>query len=162
MKRLTTVVIALACGVGAVWADTDPIAQRRALMKNDGMAAKKLFDMSKGAAPFDLATVQALLKTLAEGATKTPALFPDNSVHSSQVVADFEVVMESHDSALHFIATELELIATQTPYPQPEGVDWEKVRPDQFADIPFLGALRQTIERSKRTRRASSTADRYD
>jgi cytochrome c556 len=48
MKRLTTVVIALACGVGAVWADTDPIAQRRALMKSDGMAAKKLFDMSKG------------------------------------------------------------------------------------------------------------------
>jgi cytochrome c556 len=79
MKRLTTVVIALACGVGAVWADTDPIAQRRALMKSDGMAAKKLFDMSKGTAPFDLATVQASLKTLAEGATKTPALFPDNS-----------------------------------------------------------------------------------
>ena len=48
MKRLTTVVIALACGVGAVWADTDPIAERRALMKNDGMAAKKMFDMSKG------------------------------------------------------------------------------------------------------------------
>jgi cytochrome c556 len=79
MKRLTTVVIALACGVGAVWADTDPIAERRALMKNDGMAAKKMFDMSKGAAPFDLATVQASLKTLAEGATKSPALFPDTS-----------------------------------------------------------------------------------
>jgi cytochrome c556 len=79
MKRLTTVVIALACGVGAVWADADPIAERRALMKNDGMAAKKMFDMSKGAAPFDLATVQASLKTLAEGATKSPALFPDTS-----------------------------------------------------------------------------------
>ncbi len=79
MKRLTTVVIVLACGAGAVWADTDPIAQRRALMKNDGIAAKKMFDMSKGAAPFDLAVVQASLKTLAEGATKTPTLFPDNS-----------------------------------------------------------------------------------
>ena len=59
--------------------------------------------------------------------------------------------MESHDSALHFIATELELIATRTPYPQPEGVDWDKVRPDQFTDIPFLSALRHTIERRKRT-----------
>ena len=59
--------------------------------------------------------------------------------------------MESHDSALHFIATELELIATQTPYPQPEGVAWDKVRPDQFADIPFLSALRQSIESRKRT-----------
>ena len=79
MKRMTTVVILLACGAGAVWADTDPIAQRRALMKNDGIAAKKLFDMAKGAAPFDLAVAQASLETLAEGATKTPALFPDNS-----------------------------------------------------------------------------------
>ena len=72
-------------------------------------------------------------------------------MHSSQVVANSEVVMESHDSALHFIATELELIATRTPHPQPEGVDWDKVRPDQFTDIPFLSALRQTIERRKRT-----------
>ena len=79
MKRLTTVVIALACGIGAVWADTDPIAERRALMKNDGMAAKKMFDMSKGTAPFDLATVQDSLKTLAKRRGKGPALFPDNS-----------------------------------------------------------------------------------
>ena len=57
--------------------------------------------------------------------------------------------MESHDLALHFIATELELIATRTEHPQPNGVDWDKVRPDQFADIPFLSALRDTIERRK-------------
>ena len=61
--------------------------------------------------------------------------------------------MESHDSALHFIATELELIVTETQHPQPNGVDWNKVRPDQFADIPFLSALRDTIERRKRPRR---------
>jgi len=79
MKHSVIVAIALACGVGAVLADTDPIAERRALMKNDGIAAKKMFDMSKGAIPFDLATVQESLKTLAVGATKTPALFPDNS-----------------------------------------------------------------------------------
>ena len=53
--------------------------------------------------------------------------------------------MESHDSALHYIATELELIATRTEHPQPKGVDWDKVRPDQFADIPFLSALRDAI-----------------
>jgi len=79
MKRLTTLVIVLACGVSAVWAQTDPIAERRALMKHDGEAAKKLFDMSKGKIPFDLATVKASLKTLNEGATKTAKLFPDNS-----------------------------------------------------------------------------------
>ena len=71
MKRLMTLVIVLACGVTAVLADTDPIAERRALMKHDGEAAKKLFDMSKGKIPFDLATVKASLKTLNEGATKS-------------------------------------------------------------------------------------------
>ena len=55
------------------------------------------------------------------------------------------------NSALHFIATELELIATRTEHPQPDGVDWDKVRPDQFADIPFLSALREEIERRKRS-----------
>jgi cytochrome c556 len=60
-------------------ADTDPIAERRALMKHDGEAAKTLFDMSKGKIPFDLATVKASLATLNEGATKSAALFPDNS-----------------------------------------------------------------------------------
>jgi hypothetical protein len=52
---------------------------------------------------------------------------------------------------LHTITTELELIATRTEHPQPSGVDWGKVRPDQFADIPFLSALRDTIERRRRT-----------
>jgi len=79
MKRLVTVVLALACGLGAVWAATDPIAERRALMKHDGEAAKKLFDMSKGSIPFDLAAVKESLATLNDGATKSPALFPDNS-----------------------------------------------------------------------------------
>jgi cytochrome c556 len=79
MNRLVTVVLALACGLGAVLAASDPIAERRALMKNDGMAAKKMFDMSKGTIPFDLPTVQASLKTLAIAAAQEPALFPDNS-----------------------------------------------------------------------------------
>ena len=79
MKRLVTAVILMACGAGAVWADADSITQRRALMKEDGAAAKKLFDMSKGEAPFDLAVVQASLKSMANAAAKSPALFPDDS-----------------------------------------------------------------------------------
>src|SRR5258708_25930198 len=79
MKRLVAVAMALACGVTAVLADTDPIAERRALMKHDGEAAKTLFGMSKGKIPFDLTTVKDSLKTLDEGATKSAALFPDTS-----------------------------------------------------------------------------------
>ena len=93
----------------------------------------------KGAGFADLE--QGIFRELGLVSPSTP--IATMAVHSSQIVADSEVVMESRDSALHFIATELELIATQTPYPQPEGVAWDKVRPDQFADIPFLRALRQ-------------------
>jgi 5-formyltetrahydrofolate cyclo-ligase len=99
----------------------------------------------KGAGFADLE--QGVFRELGLVAPTTPIA---TTVHSSQIVADAEVVMESHDSALHFIATEHELIVTGTPYRQPEGVDWDKVRPDQFTDIPFLGALRQTIERRRR------------
>jgi cytochrome c556 len=78
MKRLVIMPIVLALGVSGVLA-ADVIAQRRALMHDDGIAAKKLFDMAKGTAPFDLAVAQASLKTLANGAEKTPLLFPDDS-----------------------------------------------------------------------------------
>jgi cytochrome c556 len=79
MKRLVAVAIALASGITAVSADSDAISERRALMKHDGAAAKKLFDMAKGNTPFDLATVKESLATLDEGATKSAALFPDDS-----------------------------------------------------------------------------------
>ena len=79
MKRLATVTIILACWIGGAWAAADAIAQRRALMHDDGIAAKKLFDMSKGTVPFDLTSAQASLKTLANGAEKSPSLFPDDS-----------------------------------------------------------------------------------
>jgi 5-formyltetrahydrofolate cyclo-ligase len=101
----------------------------------------------KGAGFADLE--QGLFRELGLVSASTPIA---TTVHSTQVVDDSAVVMESHDSALHYIATELELIATRTPYPQPQGVDWDKVRPDQFADIPFLSALREEIERRKLTR----------
>jgi 5-formyltetrahydrofolate cyclo-ligase len=71
------------------------------------------------------------------------------TVHSTQVVEDAAVIMESHDSALRYIATENELIETGATHSPPRGVDWAKVRPDQFADIPFLAALRASLEARK-------------
>ena len=101
----------------------------------------------KGAGFADLE--QGIFRELGKATDKTPIA---TCVHSSQVVAENRVVMETHDSALNFIATELELIDTETPYPQPVGVAWEKIRPDQFADIPFLNAIRATIEARKGAR----------
>jgi 5-formyltetrahydrofolate cyclo-ligase len=71
------------------------------------------------------------------------------TVHSLQVVEEAAVVMESHDSALHYIATPDERIEVRALRPQPTGVDWTKVRPDQFEDIPFLAALKSRIEARK-------------
>jgi cytochrome c556 len=113
MRRLVTVVIALACGIVAVWADTDPIAERRALMKNDGMAAKKMFDMSKGAAPFDLATVQDSLKTLAIAAEKEPTLFPDNSQTGGGTAALPAIWQKKADFNARFVKFAKDVAAAQ-------------------------------------------------
>lgn len=78
MRRALIIAVIFSCGVGAVLADADVIAQRQALMKANGKAAKAMADMLKGA-PFDLAAVQAGFKTFADAATKAPALFPDDS-----------------------------------------------------------------------------------
>jgi cytochrome c556 len=79
MKRLVAVALLVSCGAGVVWADTDVIAQRRQLMKNDGAAAMKLNQMANGKIPFNLAVAQDSLKTLSIAAEKEPALFPENS-----------------------------------------------------------------------------------
>ena len=78
MKRALIVATILFAGAGAVLADADAIAQRRALMKSNGEAAKTLAGMLKGA-PFDLAAAQASLKTFADVGTKMPSLFPEDS-----------------------------------------------------------------------------------
>lgn len=95
----------------------------------------------KGAGFADLE--QGVFRELGKVSATTPIA---TCVHSSQVVDDDRVVMEGHDSALNYIAAELELIRTNTPYPQPKGMAWEKIRPDQFAEIPFLQDLRRAIE----------------
>jgi len=71
-------------------------------------------------------------------------------VHSLQLVADARVVIEPHDNALNFIATEAELIRTGAKQSERGGVDWPLVRPDQFADIPFLSELRASLEARKK------------
>jgi 5-formyltetrahydrofolate cyclo-ligase len=101
----------------------------------------------KGAGFADLE--QGIFRELGKVTAKTPIA---TTVHSLQLVEDSRVVMEAHDSALDFIATEAELIRTDTRHPQPEGVAWDKIRPDQFADIPFLRAVRATIETRRKTK----------
>lgn len=68
------------------------------------------------------------------------------TVHDIQVVDDARIVMLGHDQPLDFIATPTRLIETSTLYPDPTGVAWDFVQPDQYAGIPFLRQLRDRIE----------------
>ncbi|MEJ1161638.1 5-formyltetrahydrofolate cyclo-ligase [Prosthecomicrobium sp. N25] len=68
------------------------------------------------------------------------------TVHGLQVVDRERLIMQAHDSALHYVATPDALIETRTTHRQPLGVDWDRVQPDQYAGIPFLRELRAEIE----------------
>lgn len=77
---------------------------------------------------------------------KVPATTPIvTTVHSSQVVDNDRIVMLKHDSALHWIITEKEVIETHSPYPQPKGVAWDVLQEDQLEDIPFLKRLKADL-----------------
>jgi 5-formyltetrahydrofolate cyclo-ligase len=68
------------------------------------------------------------------------------TVHGLQLVDDARLPMQRHDSPLDWIITPDEVIETHTPYPQPGGVDWDAVQPDQYQSIPALRALRPPPE----------------
>jgi 5-formyltetrahydrofolate cyclo-ligase len=95
----------------------------------------------KGAGFADLE--HGIFRALGITDAKTPIA---TTVHSCQLVETSKVALEPHDTALIYVATETELIATDATQ-GPGGVDWAKIRPDQFADIPFLRDLRQRMER---------------
>ena len=94
----------------------------------------------KGAGFADLET--AIFRELGAMDAHTPLV---TTVHSYQLVPDDDVVIEPHDSPLDMIATETELIVTRNRQARPAGVDWDKVRPDQFETIPFLATLRDRM-----------------
>jgi cytochrome c556 len=80
MIRIFAALAAIAIGATVVYAqNADAIATRKATMKQFGGAMKNPGGMIKGDAPFDLAAVQASLKTLEEASAKAKTVFPDDS-----------------------------------------------------------------------------------
>jgi 5-formyltetrahydrofolate cyclo-ligase len=65
------------------------------------------------------------------------------TVHPLQIVDSAYLPMQSHDTPLNLIVTPDEIIETNTPYPQPTGLDWNAVRKDQFDTIPILRILKE-------------------
>jgi 5-formyltetrahydrofolate cyclo-ligase len=76
-----------------------------------------------------------LLRHFKRVSTATPIA---TTVHPLQIVANAALTMRPHDSALHWIATPDVLIETHTPYPQPTGLLWDALRPEQWEKIPVL------------------------
>lgn len=71
--------LATGLSIGAVIAQSDPIAVRKALMKGNDDNARIVVQMMRGQKPFDSAAVEAAFAQWAETAQKLPSLFPDDS-----------------------------------------------------------------------------------
>jgi 5-formyltetrahydrofolate cyclo-ligase len=63
------------------------------------------------------------------------------TVHPLQIVTPGPLPMLAHDWSLTWIVTPDEVIATQAARPQPAGIAWEQLRPEQLATIPVLRTL---------------------
>ena len=79
MIRTLLAVGAVALGITAVAAQSDPIAARKALMKANGDQSKVATDMLEAKQPFNLDAAKKVFATFAEAGEKAPVLFPDNS-----------------------------------------------------------------------------------
>ena len=79
MIRPVIAAAALVLGITTVLAQSDPIAERKKIMKANGDMTKVAAGMTKGEIPFDAAKAKEIFATYQDAAKKMPALFPDNS-----------------------------------------------------------------------------------
>jgi cytochrome c556 len=79
IKRIALAAALAALGVTAVVAQSDPIATRKALMKENGAQSKNAREMIEGKQPFDLAAAQKVLATFAAVDDKGKNLWPATS-----------------------------------------------------------------------------------
>jgi cytochrome c556 len=79
MKRLVLAVAFAVLGATAVIAQSDPIAARKALMKENGNQARIAREMIEGKQPFNLDAAKKVLANFGETAEKGKNLWPDSS-----------------------------------------------------------------------------------
>jgi cytochrome c556 len=79
ITRIVLAAAVAAFGVTAVVAQGDPIAARKALMKENGAQSRIAREMMEGKRPFDLAAAKKALATFADSADKAKELFPESS-----------------------------------------------------------------------------------
>jgi len=94
--RTVLTVAAVAVGLSAAMAQQDPIAARKALMKQMGAQSGQAAKFIKGEEPFNLDKAKALLNTIADDAGKAPALFPDTAKTGGETAA-LPAIWEKND-----------------------------------------------------------------
>jgi cytochrome c556 len=114
MIRTVLAVTAIAIGVTAVAAQSDPIAARKALMKSMGAATKTGGQMAKGEAPYDQAKAQEIFATYIDVASKMPNLFPDNSKTGGETTAAPKIWEDKNGFAAGFTKLSSEAKAAQS------------------------------------------------
>ncbi len=82
---------------GGVIAQTDPIATRQSLMKENDNNAIAVVRMMRGLAPFDAAKVDAAFAQWADTAQKLPSLFPDTSKTGQKTRASSKIWLTKTD-----------------------------------------------------------------
>jgi 5-formyltetrahydrofolate cyclo-ligase len=111
--------------------------------------------------PIDLAVAGCVAVTRAGGRTGKGAGFADiefgllrqfhliqpdtpvvTTVHPLMIVPDEILPLQPHDTFLNWIITPDEVMEVSGDRPQPYGIDWDQIQPDQYASIPILRKLR--------------------
>src|SRR3979490_3273447 len=87
MLRPVLAVTAIAVGVTVVAAQSDPIAARKALMKEQGAQTKTGGGMAKGEVPVDRVKAQGIFANYIDTASKMPDLFPPTSKTGGETTA---------------------------------------------------------------------------
>ena len=77
MIRTILAVTAVAIGVSLAGAQSDPLAERKLLMKGNADGARNVNRMVRAEDPFDVAKVNAAFAQWTETAEKLPGLFPE-------------------------------------------------------------------------------------
>jgi cytochrome c556 len=79
MRAVFIAAVVISIATTAVIAQSDPIAVRQAMMKENDANARVAVQMMRGQIPFDAAKIEAAMAQWADTAKKFPDLFPDNS-----------------------------------------------------------------------------------
>jgi cytochrome c556 len=78
IRQIAIAAAVVVVGTGVI-AQTDVIAERKAIMRGNGAAARTGTQMIRGEAPFELAKAKEAFVGIQNGMTRFPSLFPENS-----------------------------------------------------------------------------------